>query len=291
MARGMQRCLHTLHRLQRVRAGDEMEETMKRLMLMLQCWFAVVATGCAAAYYDPYYYDYTYYDPYYSYYDAYYAYTWVDPWYDTYYFAVTPGTSAAVDLNDAASRIAAGAATYYTPGGCAVSTASGATVTTTFNACEGVGGKISGTTVLTLAQNQGQTGFSATSSGLTINGEPFNLDLQGTITSTSSQRVVKLTSKSHSPQRLDSRQAESTLTWDKGTSCLSVNGTSSSSRGGQSATATLSDFRRCVGQCPTSGTMTVQAPSGTFSTTFDGSEQVRVNGPDGSTRDLTLTCR
>ncbi len=269
---------------------------MKRLFLRLQCAVALMLAGCAgySTYYDPYYYDYAYYDPYYSYYDSYYAYSYVDPVYDSYYYlyAVTPGApAAAADLNGAAAAIAAKAATYYTPAGCATATASGTTVTTTFNNCTGLAGTTSGTTTLNLAQVQNQVAFTSTSQDLSINGEPFNLDLQGTIVSTGTQRVVTLVSKSFSPQRLDSRQAQSTLTWDQGSNCLGINGSSTSTRGGLSSSATLTDFRRCVGQCPSAGTLSVQGPNdNTFSATFDGSNRVQVSAPDGTTKGYDLTC-
>jgi hypothetical protein len=83
-----------------------------------------VLSGCAATYYDPYYYDSAYYDSYWYGYDAYYAYGWADP-----YWGVTFQTSPS-DLNAAATKIAAGASSYYAPAGCATAAASARPSTT-----------------------------------------------------------------------------------------------------------------------------------------------------------------
>ncbi len=270
---------------------------MRRAILRLPCLAMLLSAGCwdsTAAVYDPYYYDYGYYDAYYYSYDTAYAYTWVDPIYDDFYaFAVTPAPTTPFDATAAAAKIASTANTYYLPAGCAQATSSGGTVSYAFNNCSGPGGLVglNGNVTLTLSSSQSQLSFSATSSGLSINGDPYNLNLQGTGTQAGTQRVLTLTSGSFSPSRLDSRSATATASWTKGSGCFTVNGQSQSTRGDKSATATLTDYNRCTNQCPTSGTVTVETSSGVFTANFDGGATTQVSGPNGSAQTYDLRCQ
>lgn len=261
---------------------------MKRFKAMVSL-LAVAMGGCSSTY-DDYYYDYAYYDSYWYGYDVYYAYTWVDP-YGVYYFSAPP-SSQAVDLNAAATAIASRAGTYFTPSGCVVATATGSTVDYTFNACQGAFGlrTVSGAVKLELSQSEDQLGFAATSTNLTVDGNPFILDLSGTATRADNQRSVMLTSRSRAPERTDSREEKVTITWEQGSGCVTMNGQGSSTRGSATTTTTISNYQRCVDQCPTSGTVSVDGKDGTFSGEFDGSSTFWVTAPDGTMHKYDLNC-
>lgn len=262
---------------------------MKRFKAAMVSLFAVAMGGCYDTY-DPYYYDYTYYDPYWYAYDAYYAYGWVDP-YGIYYYSGP--TAQVIDLNAAAAAIASRSSTYFTPAGCAVVTASGSTVSYTFDNCEGSFGltSVSGVVKLELSESNGQLAFTATSSDLNVGGEPFILDMNGTATSSGTQRTVTVTSHGRAPNRVDSRDVQLTMTWEQGSGCVTLNGSGSSTRGDMTTTSTITDYNRCEGQCPSSGKVTVDSQDGIFTTEFNGSNTAVVRAPNGDTKDYELQCQ
>ncbi|MHB8875298.1 MAG: hypothetical protein ACYC8T_16555 [Myxococcaceae bacterium] len=249
-------------------------------------------SGCGA-YYDPYYYDYVYYDPYYYGYDASYVYGWYDP-YGVYYFTSSAqGQTAAIDLNAAAVQIAARAATYYTPAGCVSATPSGATVTYVFSDCttQFASRPISGTVVVDLSQSGGQLIFTGSSSDLKVDGRPFILDLKAAATSAGTQRVVTITSSSRSPDNTDARQSQATMTWQQGSGCFEVNAQGSATSGSVTTNSTITNFQRCVGQCPTAGTVSVEGPKGLFTSTFNGEGTMTVTAPNGKQQTYDLQCQ
>jgi len=262
---------------------------MNRLKAAMVSLFAVGMWGCYDTY-DPYYYDYSYYDPYYYAYDAYYAYGWVDP-YGIYYYS--DPTAQVIDLNAAAAAIASRASTYYTPAGCVMATASGSTVSYTFDDCEGSYGLtgVSGAVKLELSESNGQLAFTATSSDLTVAGEPFILDMDGTATSAGNQRTVTVRSRSRAPSQVDSRDVQMTMTWEAGTGCVTLNGSGGSTRGDITTTSTITGYHRCAGQCPDSGKVTVDSKDGVFTTEFDGSDTAVVRAPNGDTKNFGLQCQ
>ncbi|HVG64301.1 MAG TPA: hypothetical protein VNA24_37415 [Hyalangium sp.] len=262
---------------------------MKRFKVAVVSLFAVAMGGCSDTY-DPYYYDYTYYDPYWYAYDSYYVYGWVDP-YGVYYYS--DPTAQVIDLNAAATAIASRASTYYTPAGCAVVTASGPTVSYVFDDCEGSYGltSVSGAVKLELSESDGQLAFAATSTDLTVGGEPFILDMNGTATAAGNQRTVMVRSRSRAPERVDSRDVQMTMAWEQGSGCVTLNGSGGSTRDGMTTTSTITDYRRCVGQCPSSGKVTVDGEDGVFTTEFNGSNTAVVRDPGGDTKNYDLQCQ
>jgi hypothetical protein len=199
----------------------------------------------------------------------------------------------AVDLDAAAQGIAQASGTYYTPAGCAVATVNQHTVNIVYTDCVGpLGtGSITGNVSVALTENQGALVLTATSSDLTIDGSTFVLDFQATATRTGNQRSVAVVSRSRDPSRLDERDATYTLTWEQGSGCVTANGTSSSTLGDLRSTSTLTDFTKCRGQCPSSGTVTLVSARGNFTTQFDGSSFVEVQGPRGNPRRYEVNCQ
>jgi hypothetical protein len=69
-----------------------------------------------------------------------------------------------------------------------------------------------------------------------------------------------------------------------------VNGTSQATRGGTSATATVSGYHQCIDHCPSAGTITVDSSKGAFTSSFNSGDQFSVMGPDGTTHSYDLNC-
>ena len=254
--------------------------------------FVLSMSNCYVATYDPYYYDYAYYDPYYYGYDGYWGYTWIDPYGVYYYSQAGAGTAQALDVNAAASAIAARASSYFHPSDCVSATATGATVSYRFSNCAGDFGiqSMSGTATLTVSNPDGQIVLHGTSSDLTINGRPYVLDLTTTAKLDGSERIATFSSSSRSPDLFQSRHAEGTITWQQGSFCIDDDGSGSSARGKLNSTAKLSLYRRCGTSCPSSGKVTVDGPSGTFTGTFNGTPSFVVTAPNGDEKTYTLQC-
>ncbi|MBN8233219.1 hypothetical protein JYK02_37465 [Corallococcus macrosporus] len=275
---------------------------MKKLKWALGCLSLLAITGCSDDYYDPYYYDTVYYDPYYGAYDAAWSYYWVDPVYGYWYYSIggvlpqSTGSGlpqAPVDVNAAAARLAANASSSFTPAGCATATATDATVNYTFNDCTAqvTLQQISGNVQVVLADNQGQLSVNATSSNLTINGAPYNLSMQvASSPPNGDQRKVTITSNSYSPDRFDTRSSQSTVTWVSGSGCFTLDEQSKSTRGDRSSNTTVTGYQRCANQCPSAGTVTSTTSEGTFTTTFDGSNTIKVTSPGDDTETYSLDC-
>ncbi|MHA7630442.1 hypothetical protein [Corallococcus sp. M7] len=264
---------------------------MKRIKAALLSLALGASLGCATTY-DPYYYDDVYYDPYYGAYDAAWTYAWVDPVYGYWYYAIGQ-VQAMVDPGTAATQLAANASTAFTPSGCATATATGGTVNYTFNNCTAAVSltQISGNVQVVLSDNQGQLAATANSSDLTINGEPYNLALQiAGAPPEGNTRKVTVTSNSFSPNRFDSRTTQSTVTWEAGSGCITVDSTSQATRGGLSSTATVSGYQRCDHQCPTAGMVQVETTEGTFTTTFNGGNTVEVIAPNDDVKTYNIDC-
>ncbi len=113
---------------------------------------------------------------------------------------------------------------------------------------------------------------------------------RATPTSRSLKRAVTMTSRSHSPDLVDSRNEQISMNWEQGSGCVTLNGQGGSTRGGLTTTATLTGVQRCENQCPSAGKVTVESKNGVFSTEFNGTSSVNVTDPDGETKRYELNC-
>jgi hypothetical protein len=249
-----------------------------------------MAFGCVATT-DPYYYDSVYYDPYYYMYDYSYAYGWYDP-YGYYYFSPKEKAAARADLAAAATAIAARAPNYYDPASCVTATASGTTVRFTYAGCTArfANRSISGGLTLSLSQDQDTLIFGALSDNLTVGGEPMVVDFTARGTTNGTARTLTIDSRSRIPSIADSRSSQATLTWEANSDCIDLSSTSTSSRGDITTTSTISNLHQCRGQCPSAGTVTGEGEEGTFSATFDGTNQLTVQSSNQGDRTFDLPC-
>ncbi len=139
--------------------------------------------------------------------------------------------------------------------------------------------------------SRGQPAATASSNNLTINGEPYTRSLQiSGAPPPGDQRQVTVTSRSFSPAHLDSRMTEGTVTWVEGSGCITVDDQTQSTRGSLSSTSTVSGDQRRAHQCPSAGTVRVEASEGAFTTTFNGSSTVQVTAPNGDNKSFNLDC-
>lgn len=262
---------------------------MKRSLALLALIFS--ALSCYI-YYDPYYYAYGYYDPYYYGYDGYLVYVSVDP-HDSFYLSSSPpGPPVLSDLNTSAADMASRSGQTFQPGGCATATASGATVTYTFNDCAGHFGigSISGTTAITLSQDNGELVLTGNSSDLSVDGKPSVLDFTAIVTEDGHRRTARITSNTRRPDQVDSRHSEGTISWTQGSGCIEVSGHGTSTRGPLSVTSSIDALQRCEATCPT-GTVTVKGGDSVFSARFNGSSAETVSDPGGRSRNYSIDCR
>jgi hypothetical protein len=162
----------------------------------------------------------------------------------------------------------------------------------TFNGCEGGFGLVgvSGAVKLELSESAGQLAFKATSTDLNADGRPYIVDVDGTATRAGNERTVTMRSRSRAPDLVDSRNVQTTMTWEQGTGCVTLNGQGGSTSGDKTVTSTITDYRRCENACPTSGRVTVDGEEGVFTTEFDGSSTATVRAPNGDTKDYDLKC-
>jgi hypothetical protein len=144
---------------------------------------------------------------------------------------------------------------------------------------------------LELMDTAGQLAFTATSSDLNAGGHPYILDLSGTATSAGTQRTVTMRSRSRAPDLADARDVQVTMSWEQGTGCVTLNGSGGSSRGDVTTTSTITDYTRCVGQCPSSGKVTVDSKDGVFTTEFNGTDTAVVRAPNGDTKNYGISCQ
>ena len=254
---------------------------MKRLLVLIA---AAVLPACYCGTYDPHYYGYAYYDSYYSAYDATYVYGTYEP---------SGLHGDAIDLNAAAQEIAARAGDSYTHAGCVKATAQQATVNYVLDNCDArFGGKnINGRIAVALTTVGGQLRFIVSSSNLRVNGDDYVVDFTAAASSTGSQRVVTIESKSHAGEQVDLRLSTGTFSWEQGSGCITIDAQGTSQRKDADVTSTLAGYQRCLDQCPSAGTVTVRGIEGSFSGTFDGSDTLIVNAPNGSDRHFGLQCK
>lgn len=264
-------------------------------------WMGALLTGCGSAYYDPYYYDTAYYDPYYSDYDAASAYAYVDPYgavytYETVSSAAkkaSPKVGLAIDLEGVADGIVTATPARYSPAGCATATASGTSVTIAYANCTGPQGlgALNGSVTTQLSESNGQLVLTSTSDNFTVDGDPFIVDSVTTVTSVGGQRSASVVSQSRNPDRTDSRNFETTVTWQQGSNCVEVNGAGTSTRDGRTANTTITGYQRCFGECPSAGTIKVTDGDKTVTTTFDGTNQLKIDAKDGDSKTIDLVCQ
>src|SRR5262245_61556294 len=158
----------------------------------------------------------------------------------------------------AAVSAAGSAKTFGQPSGCVTASASGATVTYTFNDCTGPFGlvHVTGTVVVEYSLAAGGILAHATANDLLVNGASMDIDAQAlySVSGTTRRLAVTTAGAGTGPRgSAITRSGNYVLTWDAATSCLGLDGNWSTTIGGYQWWTQVSGFDKCGSQCPAAG--------------------------------------
>jgi hypothetical protein len=205
-----------------------------------------------------------------------------------------PTPPATFDPAAAAMQVAAGTAANFSPPSCVSATAAGDVATFVFSNCQQ--GPLSlrtinGTVTATYSNTANGPQVQIASMNLFIAGSPVNLNATGTITQTANLRTVTLTSHTTSGSMdPNSRIVTETISWVKGTPCLTVSGTGTQVSAGTTTEITISSTQQCSAQCPKAGTVTATGGNTTSTLTFNGTSSTDVLENNGTSVGVTLPC-
>lgn len=199
--------------------------------------------------------------------------------------------------NAAAAATAASVNNFFSSS-CATAVANGAIVTLTLNNCTGPLGMIAATGTVTLAYEDLGDGnglkLTLTSNQMTANGTSLTIMETATINSVNGTRTATVHSGSSG---IDANGAvvqlagDSTLTWQQGSNCATLNGTfSTQSASTGTVSSQVSDLVRCAGACPT-GTIVSTGGTRTVTVTLDGTSSAAWVGSSGLTGTVALSCQ
>jgi hypothetical protein len=202
---------------------------------------------------------------------------------------------ATVSAEQAASAVAAAAGNYFRPASCVQASASGNTVTFNLNNCIGPfgGSSISGTITSTyVAQSSGYQ-VTIKSNNLTLDAGTINLDVVANYSMTGNARTVTVTNNTSArgPQGNTVAQSQmSTLNWNKGDTCATVNSTGSLQINSTSMNQAFNNNLLCVARCPTGTATFTNSQNQTLTLTFNGTATVAVADSSGKTGTAQLIC-
>ncbi len=209
-----------------------------------------------------------------------------------------------VDQPDAATadQLAASAVTkvpaHFTPSSCVTAMQQGPKVTYTLTNCTGRYGLVSVTGVVTAVYSRAAGGgvdVVLTSTGLKANQATLDVNATVRATEAGSVRTAKVdsTTKGTGPRGTTlTHDGDYTVVYDRTTECLTVNGTWSTGVGTKSSTTTVTNFARCKGACPTSGTIVHDTVRGSIVTvTYSGAATASWATSAGRSGTLSLMCQ
>jgi hypothetical protein len=270
---------------------------MSRRHLRSLALAALVLAGAACDggtyYYDPYAYD----SYYYYGYDTGYYYGYYDPFYYTYYRDTLQAPADPATPDTLAAQVAMSAPSYYSPASCVNATSSGGTATLVLSKCTsgplGLPG-VSGTLTATFATADNGISVTTSSSNLVIDGHAATFNGTGTSTSTATSRTFTGTSSGTfvgTTGDTYTRNSQINFDWVPGSGCATINGSGSVTGNGQSFTTMLANLQKCRDQCPTAGTLTLNAPDRVITVTFDGTATAQLAASTTSSKGtLALKC-
>ncbi len=166
-----------------------------------------------------------------------------------------------------------GATTFYQPAGCLTVTHDDVakTIAYAFNGCSGKLGllEITGTVVADYAQSTAtELRVLFTADKLKINRAVIDWSASANITANGDSRNMVWSGKVHGVTgsgRALERTNTKTISWTKGTQCITVNGQSQGNLSGRELTTVVENFKRCEGECPEAGgKITVSGPNGSL---------------------------
>jgi hypothetical protein len=224
-------------------------------------------------------------------------YPYDDYWYYSGIYGYYP-TYIVRDDEQAAANAAANAPNLIQPAGCATATASGNVMTITVNGCDGPMNLkgMSGTVQMTFMTTTTPPSLTLTSQDLR-GSDGTEVNLNSTATYTVSDTQVALTTESSTSIKtaqgatITRQPSPITLIFTQGSQCFTTNGQDNFTINGNQWSGVVSDFTRCQGQCPQSGTFTLTPPNGdTVTITYDGSTNAQITRKSGRSLTVSLMC-
>ena len=207
----------------------------------------------------------------------------------------TDGVDATITTSDGAAASASlKAMALLQPTSCATAKVTGSTVTYTFNSCTGPYGLVSvtGTMLATYAMVSGG-GVTVTMLGLNLkaNGDTLNLNATATVSGVLPSRtatVSSMTSATNERGQTIAHSGNYTAAWDG--MCMTLNGAFSTQIGLLGWSTTITDYKRCLGMCPVSGSVVITSGASSATVTFAGSSTVSFKDGKGNSGTVTLAC-
>ena len=208
----------------------------------------------------------------------------------------TDGVDASVTTSSAAATSAlTKAMTLLQPQGCATAKVDANIVTYTFNGCTGPYGlvSLSGTVVASYAMVSGGGGVTVTMLGanLQANGNSVSLNATSTVSGLGATRQAMVSSMTSAVTARGQRISHSgnyTAAWD-GT-CLTLNGAFSTQIGLLGWSTAITNYKRCQGMCPASGSVVITAGTSSATVTYSGSATAMYKDDKGNSGTVTLSC-
>jgi hypothetical protein len=243
------------------------------------------------------------------------AYAYTDPFYDPFYYDdfddalyLTDGEAPfPPDPEAAAVRVEGEAVHYFAPAGCAQVRRDEASLTYTFENCAGPLGTrgLRGTVFVTFssggtddAGDAGDAGdgslvLDVTSEDFRGNGAEVTLDFRGVFRAESrGKKRLDLRSSSEIARegRSLTRESRSTLTWERGSQCVTLDATGTLTIDERTLDVEVDEYVRCARQCPREGTIEIEDAQARIEIEFDGQSVATVENGDGSRSQLELDC-
>jgi len=202
---------------------------------------------------------------------------------------------ATVSAEQAAAAVAAAAVKYFRPASCVQATANGNTVTFNLNNCIGPfgGSNISGTITSTyVAQTSGYQ-VTIKSSNLTLDSGTINLDIVAVYSQNGNARTVMVTNNTSAKGGLGNTVAQSqmsTVAWNKGDTCATVNSSGTLQINSTSMNQSFNNNLLCTARCPTGSATFSNSQNQTLTLTFNGTATAGVQDSSGKTGTIQLNC-
>lgn len=209
-------------------------------------------------------------------------------------------TLGAATSAQVAVSIAANINARFAPSGCAVATATGATVAVTYDDCTGPYGLVHVTGELDLAiavALDGTISVHGTATDLSVDRAAIDFDADATLSVRGTAHQLAVHSQGTGTGRrgatLD-HAGDYTISWDPTAQCGALAGTWSvelTGAGGSAHRENTVDLERCVDACATGSIVHTGAGGATLTITLDGTELAAWSTSGGRSGTVALSCR
>jgi hypothetical protein len=176
--------------------------------------------------------------------------------------------------NAAAIAVAAAVPSFFSPG-CASAVVNGPTATITLNNCTGPLDMIAATGTLTITYTDLGDGnglaVTITSNQMLANNLTLVINESATINSVNGVRTANIHSESSGTNsRTVQVTGDSTLTWQRGSTCATQDGTFTTTVDGTAVAIDVTNLVRCAGTCPTGTIASAASGNRSLVVTLDG---------------------